>query len=60
MIALYRYVNIAVSVFAWSGVLLLTTYWSHTLAAFGQYSLNQSHPPGASGVYRRDGGTPRR
>ncbi|MFY4730772.1 hypothetical protein [Nitrospira sp. BLG_2] len=41
MSAQYRYLKIGVSVLAWSGVLLVTTYWSHTPVAFGQYSLNQ-------------------
>lgn len=36
-----RYVTIAVSVLAWSGVLLVVTYWSHTLKVFGQYSWSQ-------------------
>ena len=33
----YRYVKVAVSVVAWSGVLMVATYWSHTPAVFGPY-----------------------
>lgn len=33
----YRYVKIAVLVIAWSGVLLVATYWSHTPLMFGQH-----------------------
>ena len=38
MSAQRRYVTIAVSLVAWSGVLLVVTYWSHTSVVFGQYS----------------------
>jgi hypothetical protein len=34
----YRYVQIGVSVVAWSAVLLVATYRSHTPVVFGQYS----------------------
>lgn len=37
MSAHYRYIKISISVVAWSGVLLVATYRSHTPVVFGKY-----------------------